>query len=123
VLQIEKGSIWATNDWGEGRVQHGPGVPGGAVRYVILIEKLHDVVVHPVLGHISGQTIHVVRDVSVGKMVQQDFGCFKTALPSGKEEWCLLLKTQIRISVASLRGGPTYVYCSPIDVAKTGSVL
>ena len=101
MLQIEEGSIRATDDRGEGRVQHGAGVPSRAVRHIVLVEKLHYVVVHPVLGHISGQAVHVVRDVSIGKMVQQDFCCFETAFPSSKEERRLFLKTQ-RISILAV---------------------
>lgn len=118
MLQIEEGPIWATDDWGEGRVQHGAGVPGRAVRHIVLVEKLHYVVVHAVLGHISGQAVHVVRDVSIGKMVQQDFCCFETAFPSSKEEWCLLLKTQRRgILVALLTANAPLVVQQQLETS------
>lgn len=118
MLQIEEGPVRATDDWGEGRVQHGAGVPSGAVRHVVLVEKLHYVVVHPVLGHISRQAVHVVCDVSIGKMVQQDFCCFKTAFPSGKEEWCFFLKTQ-RVSIlAALLWGDRHRANAPKTVQQ-----
>lgn len=105
MFQVEEGPVGAADDWGEGRVQHGPGVPGRAVGHVVLVEELHDVVVHPVLGHVPRQPIHVVCDVSVGKMVQQDLCGFKTAFPSSEEEWSLLLdKQRINILAASVWG-------------------
>lgn len=116
MLQIEEGPIRATDDRGEGRVQHGTRVPSGAVCHIVLVEKLHYVVVHPVLGHISGQAVHVVCDVPIGKMVQQDFCCFETAFPSSKEEWCLFLKTQ-RISIlAALLWGDWLTANTPLMV-------
>lgn len=105
MLQIEEGPIRAADDRGEGRVQHGTGVPSRAVRHVELVEKLHYVVVHPVLRHVAGQAVHVVRDVSIGKMVQQDFCCFETTLPSSKEERCLFLKTKSKYFSGFTRGG------------------
>lgn len=105
MFQVEERPVGATDDWGEGRVQHGPRVPSRAVGHIVLVEELHDVMVHPVLGHIPGQPVHVVRDVSVGKMVQQDFCSFKTAFPSSEKEWSLLLEThRVNILAASVWG-------------------
>lgn len=88
-------------------------MPRRAMGQVVLIQKVHDVMVHPVLCHISGKAIHVVCDVSIGKMVQQDFSCFKTPFPCCQEKRGLLLKTQ--------RGDISTAFVITVDLGETMS--
>lgn len=62
--------------------------------HVVLIQKADDVVVHALLGDISGQLVEVVSDLPVCKVLQKNFGGLEAAFTGCKEERCLLLKKE-----------------------------
>lgn len=66
VLQTEERPVGPTDDRGEGRSQHSAWRAWG---HVVLVQKAHDVMVHAFPSHVPGQTIHVVCDIAIGKMV------------------------------------------------------
>lgn len=69
-----------------------PSVALGTPYCVILIEKLHNVVMHAFLSNVPRQPVHVVCNLSVGKVRQQHPHSFTAALTGCKEQRGLLLK-------------------------------
>lgn len=59
---------------------------------VVLIKKLHNVVVHTLLGNVPWQPVHMVCDLSVRKVSQQHPHSLTAALTGCKEQRGLLLK-------------------------------
>lgn len=84
----------------EGRREAG-GAEGGAVEsrapdYVVLIQEADNVMVHALLGDVSGQLVEVVGDLAVGKVLQEDLGRLEAAFTGCKEQRCLLLNSQTK---------------------------
>ena len=44
---------------------------GARGAHFVLVHQLHDVVMASLIRHVAGQSVHVVRDVAVGVVVQQ----------------------------------------------------
>lgn len=59
---------------------------------MVFPQQTHNVMVESLVGHILRQPFHVVSDIPVCKVVQQDLASLKTAFPSSKEQWCLILQ-------------------------------
>lgn len=79
----------------EGRRQRGAqraAVHVGAAHQVVLVHQPHNVVMHPLLRDVPGQAVHVVGDLPVGKVVQQDLGSAVASFPGGQEQRGLLLR-------------------------------
>lgn len=72
-----------------------------APHQVVLIQQPHDVVVHALLRDVPRQPVHVVRDVAVRKVVQQNLGCFVAPFSGGEEQRGLLLGTQMKLGLCS----------------------
>jgi len=64
-----------------------PGTPD----HVVLIEEADDVVVHALLGDVSGELVQVVGDLTIGKVFQKNLGCLEASFTGREEGWCLLL--------------------------------
>ena len=62
----------------------------------MFVEQTDYVVVQPLRGHVARQPVHVVRDVTVGVVVQEEFAGLVGALASRLEKRRLLLRKQVR---------------------------
>ena len=61
------------------------------VNQIVLVQQANDVVMHPFLGSVTGQTIQVIGDVTVGIVVEKNLSCLEAAFSGCQEEWGLLL--------------------------------
>ena len=66
-----------------------PGTP----HHIVLVQKADDVMVHALLGDVSGQLVEMVGDLTVGKVLQKNFGGLVAAFTGCKEEGRLFLKS------------------------------
>ena len=57
----------------------------------VVLQQGDDVLVHPLLGHVDGEAVHVVLDVPVGAVVQQGLGSLVGTLPGGQVQRGLVL--------------------------------
>lgn len=71
--------------------------PLWAAHSVVVIQKPDNVMVQALLSYVTRQPIHVVSDLSVGKVIQQDFGCLVAAFPGRQEQRCFLLSQRGQI--------------------------
>lgn len=55
-------------------------------------QQSHNVVMQSLVGHVFRKSLHVVGDVAIGKVVQQDLTSFVASFPCGKEQWSLVLE-------------------------------
>ena len=62
---------WQEGQGGGGTAGAGHAHGAGGAHFV-LVHQLHDVVVAPVQGHVAGQPVHVICDVAVSIVVQQE---------------------------------------------------
>lgn len=85
--------VGAAHHGGVSRAAHEIGPVVRTVDHVVLVQQTHDVVVHALLGRVAGQPIHVIGDVAVGIVVEEDLSGLKAAFSGCKEEWSLLLET------------------------------
>ena len=69
---------------------------GWAAHQVVLIHEAHNVMVHTLLSDVSWEAVHVVCDLAVGKVFQQDFGCLIAAFPRCQKQGSLLLKYKVK---------------------------
>ena len=56
----------------------------------MVLQEGDDVLVHPLLGHVDGEAVHVVLDVPVGAMVQQGLGSLVGTLAGGQVQRSLV---------------------------------
>lgn len=89
----EAGAVGAAHHGRVSRATHEVGPVVRTVDHVVLVQQTHDVVVHALLGRVAGQPVHVIGNVAVGIVVQEDLSSLKAAFSGCKEEWCLLLET------------------------------
>lgn len=62
--------------------------------HVVFVQEADDVMVHALLGDVSGQLVEVVGDLAVGKVLQEDLGRLEAAFTGCEEQWCLFLHSQ-----------------------------
>lgn len=60
--------------------------------WVVFAQQSHYVVMQSLVGHVFRKSLHVVGDVAVGKVVQQDLASFVASFPSGKEQRSFVLE-------------------------------
>lgn len=58
--------------------------------------------VHSLLSRVTGQSIQVISDVTVGVVVKKDLSCLEAALSGCKKQWSLLLKVREDNKLANL---------------------
>ncbi len=63
----------------------------GVLTRHVLVQQSHDVTVHPLLGNVPRQPVHVVSEVPVGPVVEQDPARLVAALARGQEQRRLVL--------------------------------
>ncbi len=99
-----------------GECGHAVGRGGG-----VLLQKGDNVLVEPLLGNVNGQPVHVIRNVTVGPVIQQCSGSLETALPGGQEKWCFVFQVLgIAVGIVVLVALVVQQYEDGLDVVHGG---
>lgn len=68
------------------------------VNQVVLVQQAHYVMMHTLLSRVTGQSIQVIGDVTVGVVVEENLSCLEAAFSGCEEQWRLLLKDTQKMS-------------------------
>lgn len=61
------------------------------MNHIVLVQEANYVMVHSLLSRVTGQTIQVISDITVGVVVKKNLSCFEAALSGCKKQRSLLL--------------------------------